>query len=233
VFGGFYEANLRVSAELDWIDGFPRLRECGESAVQALCENAQQVRLPAGAKAFEPGAHCDYYLLVVSGTVRVQQISESGREIVLYRVGGGESCVLTTACLLAHQPYAAEGFAESDVEAVIVPQATFHRLLGESSGFRDFVFESYASRIADLMLVVEDVAFRRVDVRLAERLLSRARGNPTIQLTHQDLAVELGTAREVISRQLKEFERRGWVRLARGSVAVNDFPALEQYASAV
>ncbi len=222
-----------MSATAEWIDRFPKLCECGDTTVQALGQSAQQVRLPAGAKAFEPGAHCDYYLLVVAGTVRVQQIAESGREIVLYRVGGGESCVLTTACLLAHQPYAAEGIAETEVDAVIVPQATFHRLLGESSGFRDFVFESYASRIADLMLVVEDVAFRRVDVRLAERLLNRARENPTIQLTHQDLAVELGTAREVVSRQLKEFERRGWVSLGRGSVSVNDFPALEQYAAAV
>ncbi len=218
---------------MDWIDGFPKLRACGEAVVAALAESAQRVTLPAGAKAFEPGAHCDYYLLVVSGTVRVQQIAESGREIVLYRVGGGESCVLTTACLLAHQPYAAEGFAETDVEAVMVPQVTFHRLLGESSGFRDFVFQSYASRIADLMLVVEDVAFRRVDVRLAERLLRRGREHRTLRLTHQDLAVELGTAREVISRQLKEFERRGWIRLARGSVSIDDFPALEQYAGTV
>ncbi len=119
-----------VSAAAEWIDRFPKLRECGEATEQALGQSAQEVRLPVGAKAFEPGAHCDYYLLVVSGTVRVQQIAESGREIVLYRVGGGESCVLTTACLLAHQPYAADVIAVTEVDSVIVPQATFDRLLG-------------------------------------------------------------------------------------------------------
>jgi CRP/FNR family transcriptional regulator len=154
--------------------------------------------------------------------VRVQQLSESGREIVLYRITGGDTCVLTTASLLAHQHYAAEAIAETAVDAIALPRDAFDRLMADSATFRDFVFRSYASRLTNLLLLVEEVAFGRMDTRLAERLVARCGADGIVALTHHDLAVELGTAREVVSRQLKEFERRGWVTLERGRVIVTD-----------
>lgn len=208
------------------LEHFPALQELEESSVQILAQSARAVSLPRGAKAFEAGMPCDNYLMVASGRVRVQQVSESGREIVLYRVVGGETCILTTACLLAHEGYSAEAIAETEVSGFVVPRSGFDRLLAQSRRFRDFVFTAYASRLTDLMLLVEEVAFGHIDIRLAQRLLELSGSDEIVSLTHQELAVELGTAREVVSRQLKEFERRDWIRLERGRIDVRDRIAL-------
>jgi len=169
---------------------------------------------------------------LLKGTVRVQQVSDTGREIVLYRVSAGESCALTTACLMGYEEYQAEGIAESDVEAVAVPRRTFDDLIAGSAEFRRFVFTAFSVRITNLFRVSEDVAFSRVDVRLAQRLLELGGEKGRIDLTHQQLAAELGTAREVISRQLNEFQRRGWIAISRGAVDVARPEALRQLAAA-
>lgn len=214
----------------DLVEHFPALRELEDHSLWVLSQAAHPVVLPAGAKAFESGMPCENYLMVASGRIRVQQLSESGREIVLYRVGGGDTCVLTTACLLAHENYSAEAIAETEVSGLVVPRAVFDRLLAESGRFRDFVFSAYARRITDLMLLVEEIAFGHIDKRLAQRLVELMGPSDVVALTHQDLAVELGTAREVVSRQLKEFERRGWIRLDRGAIGVLDRSALADLA---
>lgn len=210
---------------------FPALHDLEGDAQQMLRRCAQPVTLPAGTKVFEPGMAARSYIMVASGRVRVQQVSESGREIVLYRIGGGDTCILTTACLLAHEDYPAEAIAETEVSALVVPQTCFDELLARSARFRDFVFSMYASRITDLMLLVEEIAFGHIDARLAQRLLDLMDSSGRITRTHQDLAVELGTAREVISRQLKEFERRGWLRLQRGAIEVAEPARLRGLAS--
>ena len=176
--------------------------------------------LPIGTTLFHDGDPCESFLLVVDGVVRVQKTSETGREIVLYRVEAGESCILTTATLLGATRYTATGIAETTLHGAIVPRRLFHELLGASDSFRRFVFDSYAARMADLMLLIEEVAFGRIDIRLARLLLEKATGQTTIEATHHDLATELGTAREVVSRQLKHFEHRGWVSCARGHLEI-------------
>ncbi|MCP5372360.1 MAG: Crp/Fnr family transcriptional regulator [Hyphomicrobiales bacterium] len=201
-------------------DDPPALRGLDPATRAAFLASSQRVRVPAGTVLFQPGAECANYLLVLDGSVRVQMVSEGGREIVLYRVETGETCVLTTSCLLAHETYTAEGVAETAVDALAVPAAVFRRLLADSESFRGFVFAAYGARITNLMMLVEAVAFGRVDLRLAKVLLSRGGGGGRLDITHQELAVELGTAREVVSRQMKEFERRGWVALGRGRVDV-------------
>ena len=211
-------------------DRFPALRELEPEALRLLQRDARPVVLPPGAKAFQAGMPCGNYLMISSGRVRVQQVSESGREIVLYRIGDGETCVLTTACLLAHEDYAAEAVAETEVHALAVPRSCFDELVGRSPRFRDLVFRAYASRLTDLLLLVEEVAFGHVDSRLAERLLALQGPDAALSLTHQDLAAELGTAREVVSRQLKEFERRGLVRRERGRIDILDAEALKAIA---
>lgn len=201
-----------------WLQRFARLDGLTPAAQARLEEGAQRVCLPAGTRAFAIGAACEHYLLLARGRVRVQMLAESGREIVLYRVSGGETCVLTTSCLISGEAYAAEAIAETEVEAFLLRRATFDGLMAEEPAFRDFVLQSWASRLADLLLLVEEVAFRRVDARLAHCLLQRVDETGVVALTHQELAVELGTAREVVSRQIKEFERRGWLQAERGSV---------------
>lgn len=210
-----------------WLRHFPALDALEPETARALVERAQVADLPEGQIVFRGGDECQNYLLVIYGSVRVQMTTESGREIVLYRVDAGESCVLTTACLLAREAYSAEGITETPVRAVVIPAGPFLELLGRSPALREFVFATYGSRISALMLLVEEVAFGRLDLRLARFLAARgAKGE--IEATHQALAVELGTAREVISRQLKEFERRGWVELARGRIRVLAPEALER-----
>ena len=211
----------------DWITRFPELDKLTAAEQKLIAERAQVVELPARTTVFAPGLPAESFLLVLEGTVRVQQVSAGGREIVLYRVTGGESCIMTTACLLSQDIYNAEGVTETPVTAVAVPKAAFDDLMARSAEFRRFVFADYSSRITDLLHVVEEVAFERIDKRLAQKLLERADGAGQLSATHQDLAVELGTAREVISRHLKEFQRRGWLELTRGQIALSDRAGLE------
>lgn len=214
----------------DWRLSFPGLDTIAEDASRMLDETAQVVTLGQGAVIFGPGSPAENLMLLVSGTVRVQQLSEAGREITLYRVHAGESCVLTTACLLAFEDYSAEGIAETDIQAILIPRSAFDRLISVSQEFRAFVFAAYSKRITDLFMVIEEIAFRRMDIRLAQKLLDLAGGQTLLHLTHQQIAIELGTAREVVSRQLKEFERREWVELGRGTIRLLDTERVRQLA---
>jgi len=215
----------------DWINRFPGLAGLTPAERRLLAERAQVVTLPPQTTIFAPGLPAESFLLVLDGTVRVQQVSTGGREIVLYRVSGGESCIMTTACLLSQDTYNAEGITETTVEAVALPRAAFDELMGRSADFRRFVFADYASRLTDLLHVVEEVAFERIDKRLAQKLCERAGGDGLLGATHQELAVELGSAREVVSRHLKEFQRRGWLTLTRGQVRLTDRDALRDLAA--
>ena len=214
---------------MDWIDRFPGLSKLDEPIRQTLVQRSQIIELPSGTVIFGPGKAPENLLLLLEGTVRVQQVAENGREIVLYRVQAGESCVLTTACLLAYEDYLAEGLAETAIQAVAIPRSVFEDLIARSSLFRRFVFTAYSKRITDLFVVIEEVAFKRIDIRLAQKLLDLGRTSGHVHLTHQQLATELGSAREVISRQLHEFQRRGWVSATRGDVRLTDIQALADF----
>lgn len=218
--------NGESSAGRGWLSHFTKLDGLEKATESALLKGAKVIDLPAAQSVFRNGDSCANYLLVIDGSVRVQMTAENGREIVLYRVGEGETCILTTACLMADETYSAEGITETPVKAVAVPAALFQDLLKTSEALRQFVFSTYGVRIASLMMLLEDVAFGKMDVRLARFLLEQ--NNPReIRATHQDLAVELGSAREVISRLLKDFERRGLVSLTRGKIAIEDRTGLE------
>ena len=174
------------------------------------------LRAPAGAWIFREGLACEAYPIIASGRVRVQKTGANGREITLYRVGPGETCVITTACLMRDAAYDAEAVAETDVTAKVLPRAVFRELLATSESFRDFVFRAFSARLASLLARIEEVAFERIDRRLAQRILDAVGEDGAVAQTHRELAVELGTAREVVSRKLKDFERSGWIELHRG-----------------
>lgn len=207
-----------MAQDTDWLARFPGLKRLPPDLQAELVKGSAVVRVPAGTTVFEPGQSADNLLLLLDGTVRVQQKSATGREVFLYRVHAGESCVLTTACMLAFEDYSAEGTAETDVTAVAIPRATFDDLAGKSSLFRQFIFQAYSRRITDLFTLIDDIVFQKMDVRLAGRLLELAGDGEVVHATHQFLATELGTAREVISRTLAEFQRRGWIEQARGEI---------------
>jgi len=208
--------------QTEWVERFPRLSRLDDQTKALLLTRSAVVNAPDGTTIFGPGKSPEHMLFLLDGTVRVQQVSDTGHEIVLYRIEAGESCVLTTACLLAYDDYAASGIAETEVEAAAVPRDVFDDLVATSKPFREFVFAAFSKRITDLFLTIDEVAFQRLDVRLADKLLRLAGGTDNIATTHQKLSVELGTAREVISRQLQEFQRRGWIAQARGSVRLTD-----------
>lgn len=216
--------------EGDWIDRFEGLKRLPRNLRDTLVAGSKVVDVPAGTQVFAPGQSADNLLLLLEGTVRVQQKSDTGREVFLYRVHAGESCVLTTACMLAFEDYSADGIAETDVRAVAIPRATFDDLAARSPVFREFIFKAYSRRITDLFTLIDDIVFRRMDVRLAARLLELAGSGETVEATHQMLANELGTAREVISRTLSEFQRRGWVEQSRGEVRLVGRAGLERLA---
>lgn len=220
-----------MASSTNWTSRISGLAGLEPDSRQALEATGRVIRLPKGSRVFGAGQTPNGYVLLLEGDIRVSQMSESGREIVLYRVMPGESCALTTACLLGGEDYNAEAVAETDIEAVAVPRATFDDLIARSAAFRQFVFAAFSQRMSDLFKLVDEVAFQRIDVRLAHKLLELAGAGIDIAMTHQQLATELGTAREVISRQVHELQRRGWIASGRGNVKLIDRQALQSLAS--
>lgn len=220
-----------MNIQTDWVERFPGLSRLEPPIKELLLSRSVIVDVPSGTTLFGPGNSPENMLFLLDGTVRVQQVSDTGHEIVLYRIHAGQSCVLTTACLLAYEDYAADGIAETTVQAAAVPREVFDDLVAQSKSFRDFVFAAFAKRITDLFRMIDEVAFQRLDVRLADKLVNLADSDNVVKTTHQKLSVELGTAREVVSRQLQEFQRRGWIEQARGRVSLLDMTQLKKLAN--
>ncbi len=150
---------------------------------------------------------------------------------MLYRVAQGQSCTLTTSCLLANNTYPAEGITETNIEALVIPINEFNQGLANSTSFRQFVFKTYAERLCEVISLVNEVSFNRLDIRLAKQLLTQADDQGKINKTHQELATELGSAREVISRQLKVFADKHWLHISRGKIALIAEAELESLAN--
>ena len=204
------------------LERFPALAGLPAARLDALLQSPVR-RMPAGSVLFEAGQPCAGFPLVLEGSVRVAKTAPNGREILLYRVDPGESCILSGSCLLGHASYSASGVAETDVMVLVIPPALFNELMVQHPPFREYVFGLYGARLAEVMELIEEVAFRRLDTRLAQVLIHRG---PVLEATHQKLADELGSVREIVSRLLRSFEQRGWVKLERERVTVLDPKAL-------
>lgn len=187
-------------------------------------------RVSKGTVLFRPEQECAGFVIVLSGTIKVSLTAENGREIVLYRVQPGEICLQTFGCLVQGSTYSAEGIAETDLEIEIVPTATFQDRVASDEAFRKAIFDAVAARFFDLERLVEDVALSTISERLARALVRLADDNGTVAATHDALAVEIGSARAVVSRQLAEFQRLGLIEAARGQIHVRDLPGIRQKA---
>ncbi|MBL8566804.1 MAG: Crp/Fnr family transcriptional regulator [Hyphomicrobiaceae bacterium] len=187
-----------------------------------LAGRNEPVSAPSGTVVFQPGQACERLVLLTKGMVRVRMVSETGREIELYRVRPGDMCVMSVACLMGERPYQAEGIADGDIEGVAISRGLFRELLAQSEAFRETVIAVQTRRIFDLVSLVDELAFHRTEARLAARLLQRASQEDVVPGTHQELALDIGTAREVVSRRLKRFETQGLVALERGRVRILD-----------
>lgn len=183
--------------------------------------------IPAGQVLFSPGDPCERFIFVIDGTVRVDLLSEEGRPVMLYRFGDGESCILTTSCLISARPYTAEAVSETPLRAIAVPAAQFHSRLETGEDFRRLVFDAFALRLSEMIARMEDVTFHPLGQRLARLLLARAGEGARLAATHEVLAQELGSAREVVSRKLGSWEALGLIARHRGAVEILDRAALE------
>lgn len=206
---------------------FPSLKDVPAGLWQRLDSEAAYTEIPAGTVLFESSSPCQAFPLLLSGSVRVSKSGVNGRELQLYRVAPGESCIISTSCILGNTAYPARGVADGSVAAVVVPRPLFSALIEQHAPFRAYIFSLFGERLADLMQLVEAVAFHKLDQRLAALLLSRGE---VVMSTHQSLADELGSVREIISRLLKNFQEQGLVSLGREQITIVDAGALRDIA---
>ena len=204
---------------------YPVLQALPPDLLKKVEETAKPVQASAGQRLFGDGSPCTHYPLLIEGMIRVSKSSPEGHEILLYRLHPGESCVITVVALLGETGYPAIGTAETQLSLFDVPRRLFLEMVLNSPAFRVFVFNSLSQRMAHLMALIDDVAFRRVDQRLASRLLLHRQ---PITATHQMLADELGTTREVVSRTLEAFQQSGMLRLGRKRIEILDRNALDR-----
>ena len=198
---------------------YPFLANLPKALAVRLEAEAQVLRLPAQQRVFGERDACRGFPLVLEGVIRVAKADARGRCLKLYDVGPGDSCILTSSCLLSQRDYPAEGNTESEVELALIPAPLFMTLVEQSGEMRRHVFALFSDRLVEMMGLVESVAFQRLDQRLAARLLGHG---GTLRLTHQQLADELGTAREIVSRVIAQFADEGLVRSGRQEIEILD-----------
>jgi CRP/FNR family transcriptional regulator len=219
------------SAQFEALAGFfPVLQELPDALRESVMGAAVPFQMKVGTVAFDTYAACDSFPLLTEGRIRVAKPAPNGREILLYRVEPGQTCVLTLNCLLSDVEYGARGVVSRDCTGAAIPRSMFLRLVDAHPGFREFVFRSLSRRVLELMELIEEVAFNRLDQRIAKLLVS-ASGNGNvkpIEKTHQQIADELGSVREIVSRILGSFADSGMVQLERGRISVVDPDGLQK-----
>jgi len=193
--------------------------------------NARMITVEPATTLFNGNNDCNNFMLIIEGTIRIYQAAEDGREITLYRIGAGELCVLSLKSLLKKQSFNAIATTESTVKALIINSENFKTMLNKIEDFRDFVLTTLTERLCETIYLIQDTAFNHLNMRLAcmlGSLFERNQGS-SLKITHQELAFELGTTREVISRILKEFERQQCVQLSRGQIKLASAKGLEWF----
>ncbi len=213
----------------DLTDAFPQLNDAIQAVGDQFLQESQRVQLPVGQFVCMEGQACSHLALILSGTVRVYKSGETGREITLYRLSRGESCILTASCILNQRAFPAFAITETEVDGYVIPATTFHRWVDHYSPWQHYVFQLLSRRLESVIEVIEEVAFRRMDARLADYLLERAAqgGSDALNATHEMIAADLGSSREVVSRLLKDFEREGLVLLGRGRIQLREIGKLQ------
>ena len=205
----------------------PILKQADDVLINELKRHAQYTRIPAGHDIFVDGDRVDGIALLLSGVVRVYKIGETGREITLYRFGLGESCILSANAILSERSYPAIATVEEDAEAVLIPADVFREWVNKYEIWRGFVFDLLSERLSTVMTVVDEVVFKRMDRRVASWLLNQAKAQNPMRVTHQEIAAELGSSREVISRILEDFSKDELIDSGRGAIEVLDIEGLE------
>jgi CRP/FNR family transcriptional regulator len=201
------------------LEHFPFFRTCPDKLVADLQAVMRPQQIKADQTVFHENDTCSAIAYLLSGKIRVYMLGSDGREITLYDVQDGETCILNVACILSSIPYPARAVVTADGEALIMPAPEFRRLVDQYAEMRDFVYSRLGERLISMMRLVEEVAFRRLDERLKQYLTDKS-DKGMLQTTHQKIANELGTSREMISRLLEDLERKGSLSLARNQISI-------------
>lgn len=210
------------------VEKFPQIQSANNNIIQAIQREAFYANLKAGQDIFFPGDDVNAIALLLDGSVRVYKMGESGREITLYRFSSGESCILTANAILNNQLFSAIATTEEDIEAIMIPAASFRQWVKSYDIWRAFVFNLLSERLSTVLEIVDEVTFRRMDVRVATLLLKKSTLENPLHITHQQIADELGSSREVISRLLGNMANSGAIQLGRGTVEVINNQILEK-----
>lgn len=208
------------------VQSMPFLQNADQGFVKEFQRSAFLAQIPARQDVFLEGDRIEAIALLISGIVRVYKIGETGREITLYRFGNGSSCILSANAILSQNTFPAIATVEQDAEAVMIPAEVFRDWVKRYDLWRDFVFDLLSQRLSAVMEVVDEVVFHRMDRRVAAFLMKRGKDENPIHITHQEIASELGSSREVISRLLEDFISEGSIRSGRGIIEILDFEAL-------
>ena len=215
-----------MAVDLDLVRDCESLTNLPDDVHRKIGNQASLANIPAKTQLFDCGNACSALPLVLTGSIRVFTKSPSGREISLYRVNRSELCIITLSCLLGSDTYPATGVTDEDVTAIVLPRFLFHELMSDQPEFRTMIFHLFATRLTGFMQLVDEITFRKLDHRLANFLLQHG---PLINESHQEIADELGSVREVVSRLLKQFEEKNWIKIARKQIEVVDREALGDY----
>lgn len=200
----------------------PFLEKADQGLIRSFMGEAFLAKLPADKDVYLQGDMVDNIALLLSGSVRVFKIGETGREITLYRFGLGESCVLTANAILNQRKFPAIATVEEDAEVVLIPAEVFESWVKKYDLWRNFVFELLSDRLSTIIEVLDEVVFNRMDQRIASWLITQLDDQSEIKVTHQKIADDLGSSREVISRLLEDFSKKSWIKLSRGSIEIVD-----------
>ncbi len=210
---------MTALTEEEFTTAFPAFKKAPAGMVQQILSASSRSAFQADSRIYAEGDACTAIAFLLSGEIRVFKIGKTGREITLYEIGPGETCILNASCILAKTSYPAHAMTIAAGEMLLVPSALFRRLVEESESMRDFVFSLLSLRLTQVMELVEEIAFGKMDERLMEYLIERSEKG-ALAATHQKIANDLGTSREVVSRLLKDFERQGSVALARNEITL-------------
>jgi len=215
---------------LELIKNASSINDLPDNVLLEISRQASYLCVKSGTTLFDCGNSCELLPLVLSGSIRVFKRSETGREISLYRVNKDQLCIITLSCLLGGDVYPATGITENDITAITLPRALFLNLIANQPKFREKAFHLYAERLSGLMQLIDEITFHKLDQRLASFLVQNG---PIIEESHQQIADELGSVREIISRLLKQFEEHNWVILARKKIEVTNPDGLKDFSGEV
>ena len=208
---------------------FPVWEKLDSETKKKVLNQGQYISLSAGQFICLEGDMCDRLPLVISGSVRVYKIGESGREITLYHLDQGDSCIMTASCIISQKVFPAFAVSETEVEAFTIPANSLRKWVRHNSVWQEYIFGLLSQRLANVIEIVEEVAFGRLDCRIATYLINNCdRNSKTVRITHEAIAQELGSSREVVSRILKTWEKQGLLSLSRGKIALKNWLELEK-----